>query len=166
MRGGRGGGRWRIDPQFFYHFFEGCSLVSCLLQPSFRGWLFVHGLLFEVITQNEIPPIFLPLFWGLFSRLLLASAFFPRLIICPWSLVWGHHTKWNKCAGVLNCAPQLQSNCHKTHPCQKPQLFELDITTTSSFTFPQAVRPLESTANSLVQLRVPTILQRQDRLCF
>ena len=66
-------------------------------------------------------PTFWPLFWGLklFSRLLLASAFFPRLIICPWSLVWGHHIKWNKCAGVLNCAPQLQSDCHKTHPCKK-----------------------------------------------
>ena len=32
MRGGRGGGRWRID----------------------QDRLFVHGLLFEVITQNEI----------------------------------------------------------------------------------------------------------------
>ena len=31
MRGGRGGGRWRIDPRFFDHFLGGLKLFSRLL---------------------------------------------------------------------------------------------------------------------------------------
>ena len=83
-------------------------------------------------------PDFLTTFWGveivLLSLACLASTFSLLSAVDYLSMVYllrSSH-KMNKCAGVLNCAPQLQSDCHIRIPFQKPQLFELDITNASA----------------------------------